>query len=33
MNIYKADIAISPSSLYMTLNEERKFNDISEIAE
>ena len=33
MNIYKADIAISPSSLYMQLNEERKLNEISEIAE
>ena len=33
MNNYKADIAISPSSLYMSLNEERKLNDISEITE
>ena len=33
MNIYKQDIAVNPSSLYMSLDEERKLNDISEIAE
>ena len=33
MNIYKPDIAISLSPLYMSLNEERKLNDLSEIAE